>query len=123
MISSDWVGRRLRRETFLLTGALSPFIDTEPPMRHRTLLTAIPFMLLVSGAAYAQAPAATPPSTMPGTPGVVAPQPGSTGAPAAATGTPTGRPADTITNNSAAGGNAGQPSRAVPQGGGGGGSK
>ena len=92
-------------------------------MRHRTLVTAIPFMLLVSGAAYAQAPAATPPTTAPGTSGVVAPQPGSTGAPAAAAGTPTGRPADTITNNSAAGGNAGQPSRAVPQGGGGGGSK
>ena len=110
-------------ETFLLTDALPAFIDTEAPMRHRTLVTAIPFMLLGPGAAYAQTSAATPPTTTPGAPGVVAPQPGSTGAPAAATGTPTGRPADTITNNSAAGGNAGQPSRAIPQGGGGGGSK
>ncbi|MGZ7869860.1 hypothetical protein ACXR8U_29915 [Methylobacterium radiotolerans] len=36
---------------------------------------------------------------------------------------PTGRPADTISNNSAAAGNANQPSRVAPQGGGGGGSR
>lgn len=107
--------------TILLTRALPSFIDTEPQMRHRTIVTAIPFVLLLSGTALAQAPAAPPTATAPGAPGVAAPQPGSTGAPATVTGTPTGRPADTITNNSAAGGNAGQPSRAVPQGGGGGG--
>ncbi|MCJ2049805.1 hypothetical protein MKL01_08885 [Methylobacterium sp. J-070] len=92
-------------------------------MRQRTLVTAIPFMLLLSGVAYAQAPAGALPSTAPGAPGVAAPQPGSTGAPGTVTGTPTGQPADTVTNNSSAGGNAEQPSRAVPQGGGGGGSK
>ncbi|QGY06237.1 hypothetical protein MMSR116_18120 [Methylobacterium mesophilicum SR1.6/6] len=87
-------------------------------MRHRTLVTALPFLLLFSGAAFAQAPTAAPPSaTAPGSPGVVAPQPGSTGAPATVTGTPTGQPADTVTNNSSAGGNAAQPERPVPQGG------
>lgn len=91
-------------------------------MRHRLVLTALPALLMVSGAAYAQAPSAGPSAT-PGSAGVVAPQPGSTGAPGTVTATPTGRPGDTITNNSAAGGNADQPSRAVPQGGGGGGSK
>lgn len=93
-------------------------------MRHRFIRAAIPALLLASSAAYAQAPApAGPATTPPGGSGVVAPQPGSTGAPGTVTGTPTGRPADTITNNSSAGGNADQPSRAVPQGGGGGGSK
>ena len=88
-------------------------------------LAAIPATLMLTGAACAQAPAATPPGAAPPSSGVVAPQPGSTGAPGAATVNPTGRPGDTITNNSAAGGNAGQPSRAAPQGGGGsgGGSK
>ena len=95
-------------------------------MRQRSIAASIPLMLLLSGAAYAQSPTAAPPATAPGAPttmapgapGVAAPQPGSTGAPAAVTGTPTGQPADTMTNNSAAGGNAAQPSRAVPQGGG-----
>lgn len=71
----------------------------------------------LSGAALAQTTPAAPgahPSTGP----VVAPQSGSTGAPNAATISPNGNPADTISTNSAAGGNAGQPSRAIPQGGG-----
>jgi len=106
--------------TIPLTYALPAFFDTEASMRQRTLVTAIPFMLLFAGTAFAQAPAAAPPSTAPGTPGVAAPQPGSTGAPGTVTGTPTGQPADTVTNNSAAGGNAGQPERPLPQGGGGG---
>ena len=111
-----------KREPFLLTHALPKIIETEAQMRHRTLVTAIPFMLLFAGTALAQAPA-TPPATSSGSPGVAAPQPGSTGAPATVTGTPTGQPADTVTSNSAAGGNAGQPERPVPQGGGGGGNK
>lgn len=92
-------------------------------MRHRLLLTVIPSALLFTGAAFAQAPAGSPPSAAPGSAVVVAPQPGSTGAPGTVNANPTGQPADTITNNSSAGGNANQPERAVPQGGGGGGSK
>ena len=115
-----WSILRSGRETFPLTCALPTFFDMEASMRHRTLVTAVPFVLLLSTAAYAQAPAAAPPSSTSGASGVAAPQPGSTGAPATATGTPTGQPADTITNNSAAGGNAGQPERPLPQGGSGG---
>ncbi len=88
-----------------------------------SFLAALPMTLIMTGAAFAQAPAATPPGAVQPSPGVVAPQPGSTGAPGTVTVNPTGRPGDTITNNSAAGGNADQPSRVVPQGGGGGGSK
>jgi hypothetical protein len=92
-------------------------------MRHGLLFAAIPAAVILSGAAFAQAPAGSPPGTAPGSAGVVAPQPGSTGAPGTVNANPTGQPADTITNNSSAGGNANQPERAVPQGGGGGGSK
>lgn len=57
----------------------------------------------------------TPTSTTvivpPGAPGVVTRQPGSTGEEGAATYSPTGRPEDGIANDSAAAGNAGQPSR------------
>lgn len=84
-------------------------------VRHLILSGTV--LLGLSGAALAQATPAAPgahPSTGP----VVAPQSGSTGAPNAATISPNGNPADTISTNSAAGGNAGQPSRAIPQGGG-----
>ncbi|MBE7157762.1 MAG: hypothetical protein INR62_04900 [Rhodospirillales bacterium] len=92
-------------------------------MRFGLPLTAIPAAMLFTGAALAQAPAATPPGTAPASSGVVTPQQGSTGAPGTVNVNPTGNPGDTITNNSSAGGNANQPERAVPQGGGGGGSK
>ncbi|MBY0254765.1 hypothetical protein [Methylobacterium sp.] len=62
-----------------------------------------------------------PVAPAPGAPGVVSQQNDATGNDAAVTYSPTGRPADTISNNSAAAGNANQPSRVAPQGGGGGG--
>ena len=91
-------------------------------MRHRVLAAAAVFSL-VTGGAYAQAPAAAPvaPST-PGASGVVAPQNSTTGSNGAVTASPTGQPADTMSNSSSSAGNANQPERAVPQGGGGGGS-
>lgn len=55
-----------------------------------------------------------------GAPGVVTPLNNTTGGDAAVSYSPTGRPADSISNDSAAAGNAGQPSRVAPQGGGGG---
>ncbi|AYO84743.1 hypothetical protein EBB05_22610 [Methylobacterium brachiatum] len=65
--------------------------------------------------ALAQAVIETPTSTTvvvpPGSPGVVTRQSGSTGAPNAGTYTPTGRAADGVAPDSAAAGNAGQPSR------------
>lgn len=59
----------------------------------------------------------------PGAPGVVTPLNNTTGGDAAISYSPTGRAADTISNNSAAAGNAGQPSRVAPQGGAGGGNE
>ncbi|MCJ2096940.1 hypothetical protein MKK67_31170 [Methylobacterium sp. J-072] len=56
----------------------------------------------------------------PGAPGVVTSQSNATGAEGAITYSPTGQPADSIANDSAAAGNANQPSRVAPQGGGGG---
>lgn len=65
--------------------------------------------------ALAQAVIETPTGTAvvvpPGAPGVVTRQGGATGAEDAATYSPTGRAADGISTDSAAGGNAGQPSR------------
>jgi len=55
-----------------------------------------------------------------GAPGVETPLNNATGGDPAVTYTPPGRPAASISNDSAAAGNAGQPSRAAPQGGGGG---
>ena len=55
-----------------------------------------------------------------GAPGVATPLNNTTGGDAAVSYSPTGRPADSISNDSAAAGNAGQPSRVAPQGGGGG---
>ena len=57
-----------------------------------------------------------------GAPGVVTTLNNNTGGDAAINYSPTGQPADSISNNSAAAGNAGQPSRVAPQGGAGGGS-
>ena len=91
-------------------------------MRHRVLAAAAVFSLLAGGAS-AQAPAATPATpSAPGAPGVVAPQNSTTGSNGAVTASPTGQPADTISNSSSSAGNANQRERAVPQGGGGGGS-
>lgn len=53
-----------------------------------------------------------------GAPGVLTPLNNATGGDAAISYSPTGRPADAISNDSAAAGNAGQPSRVAPQGGG-----
>ena len=52
--------------------------------------------------------------------GVLTPQKGSTGGPAATSFSPTGQPADVISNDSAAAGNSSQPTRVAPQGSGGG---
>jgi hypothetical protein len=65
----------------------------------------------------------TPPPTVivpPGAPGVVTRQPGSTGEEGASSYSPTGRAADSISNDSAAAGNEGQPSRMGSTGSGGG---
>ena len=84
-------------------------------MRYRVLAAAAPIVALLAGTVLAQAQTATPGST-----GVTAPQSGSTGAPGAVNSSPTGQPADTRSNSSSAGSNAGQPERPAPQGGGGG---
>lgn len=86
-------------------------------MLVRTIAASTTILLGLSGAALAQAATTAPTAPQSSAP-VVAPQSGSTGAPNAATISPNGNPADTITTNSSAGGNAGQPSRAIPQGGG-----
>ncbi|MCJ2032824.1 hypothetical protein [Methylobacterium sp. J-068] len=69
----------------------------------------------------------TPTSTTvivpPGAPGVVTRQPGSSGEEGAMTYSPTGRAADGISNDSAAAGNEGQPSRIGSTGSGGGGGR
>ncbi|SDN13772.1 hypothetical protein SAMN05216360_1066 [Methylobacterium phyllostachyos] len=59
----------------------------------------------------------------PGSRGVVSTQSDTTGSDPAVTYSPTGQPADTISADSAAAGNANQPSRVAPQGGAGGGGK
>lgn len=98
-------------------------------MRFRPLVFSAPLALILAGTAFAQSPAvvtpAVPGTAEPGTagaPGVLTRQPGAVGSEGAATYSPTGQPADTISNDSAAAGNANQPSRVAPQGGGGGGS-
>lgn len=80
----------------------------------RTILAAT-FVAALATPALAQAVIESPTSTTvvvpPGSPGVVTRQPGSTGAPGAGTYSPTGRAADSISPDSAAAGNEGQPSR------------
>lgn len=86
----------------------------------RSVLFALPLAVAFAGAALAQpAVAPAPGAPAPGAPGVAAPMTNSTGSPAAGSYSPTGRPADSISNDSSAAGNAGQPSRVAPQGGGG----
>jgi hypothetical protein len=88
----------------------------------KTLLAAA-LVLCCAGPASAQVletPTGTAVVVPPGAPGVVTRHSGATGAEGAITYSPTGRPADTISNDSAAAGNADQPSRVAPQGGGGG---
>jgi len=79
------------------------------------LLLAAGFAAALSTSAFAQAVIETPNSAVvvvpPGAPGVETRQLGSTGAPGAATYSPTGRAADGISTNSAAAGNEDQPSR------------
>ncbi len=88
----------------------------------RTLLATV-FALAAIAPATAQV-IETPNSTtvvVPrGAPGVVSTQSNATGNEPAITYSPTGQPADAISSDSAAGGNANQPSRVAPQGGGGG---
>lgn len=80
----------------------------------KTILAAA-FVAALASPALAQAVIETPNSTTvvvpPGSPGVVTRQSGSTGAPGAGTYSPSGRAADGIAPDSAAAGNAGQPSR------------
>jgi hypothetical protein len=78
--------------------------------------------LALAGAAYAQAPAGTVEPTAPVGPGpaatgTVGRTPGSTGSAPGATYAPGGTGASQISADPAAGSNAGQPERAVPQGG------
>jgi hypothetical protein len=96
-------------------------------MRATIFGLAIAFIL--TGAAMAQpvitpatpnAPGAVVPAPVPGATGaVVAPSPGNTGTDPNVTIAPGPTGASTIQTDSATGGNASQPSRAVPQGGGG----
>ena len=88
----------------------------------KTILAAL-IATTLSGSAFAQVietPTSTTVIVPPGAPGVLTRQTGSTGDAGAANYSPSGQPADTISNNSAAAGNANQPSRVAPQGGGGG---
>lgn len=79
------------------------------------LLLAAGLAAAFSTSAFAQAVIESPNSTTvvvpPGSPGVVTQQPGSTGTPGAATYSPTGRAADSISPDSAAAGNENQPAR------------
>ncbi|AWB19869.1 hypothetical protein DA075_02035 [Methylobacterium currus] len=92
----------------------------------RSILAGLAASLLVAGAASAQTAA---PSTAPGmgtgpaATGTVAPTQNNTGGNPAGVAAPGPTGASTVTGNSAAGGNAGQPSRAVPQGSAGSGSR
>lgn len=88
----------------------------------KTILAAL-LATTLSGSAFAQVvPTPNGPAVgvPPGAPGVVTPQSGSTGAAGATNYSPTGQPADVISTDSSAAGNANQPSRVAPQGGGGG---
>lgn len=89
-----------------------------------TISTAL--AVAIASPAFAQVietPTSTALTVPQGAPGVVTPLNNTTGGDAAISYSPTGQPADTISNDSAAAGNAGQPSRVAPQGGAGGGNK
>lgn len=99
-------------------------VAKEPRIPMNKTILAVILATTFTGSAFAQV-IETPNNTAvivpPGAPGVVTPQLGSTGAPGAANYSPSGQPADAISTNSSAAGNANQPSRVAPQGGGGGG--
>ncbi|MCJ2115748.1 hypothetical protein MKK65_03920 [Methylobacterium sp. J-001] len=78
------------------------------------------FLAAPAFAQVIETPTSTAVVVPPGAPGVVTPQSNATGAEGAITYSPTGRPADSISNDSAAAGNANQPTQVAPQGGGGG---
>lgn len=81
------------------------------------------FAVMLATPTFAQVietPTSTTVIVPPGAPGVVTRQPGSTGEEGAATYSPTGRAADSISSDSAASGNEGQPSRMGSTGSGGG---
>ena len=87
------------------------------------LALAAALALGLAGPAFAQVietPTSTTDIVPPGAPGVVTRQTNTTGGDAAATYSPTGRAADGIATDSAAAGNAGQPSRIGSTGSGGG---
>jgi hypothetical protein len=100
-------------------------MDRETSMTsiRRTVTVSAALAALIATPALAQV-IETPTSTVvvvpPGAPGVLTPLDGATGDQRAISYSPTGRAGDTISNDSAAAGNAGQPSRVAPQGGGGG---
>ena len=90
---------------------------------NKTLIAAAIVAASFTATASAQVietPTSTTVIVPPGAPGVVTRQTGSTGEEGAATYSPTGRAADGISNDSAAPGNAGQPSRMGSTGSGGG---
>ena len=92
-------------------------------MRNLVVAAALAALATPALAQVVETPAGPPVVVAPGpatTGGVLTPQRGSTGEPGAYNYSPTGQPADVISNDSAAAGNAGQPSRVAPQGGGGG---
>lgn len=83
----------------------------------RSMILGVAAALTLAGAAAAQTPATPVTPVAPGVTGTVAPSPGNTGSNPNVTIAPGGTGASTIQTDSATGGNAGQPSRAVPQGG------
>ncbi|MCJ2023116.1 hypothetical protein [Methylobacterium sp. J-067] len=90
-------------------------------MNKRILVAA--FVAALTTPAFAQvleSPTTTTVIVPRGAPGVVTRQPGSTGEEGSASYSPTGRAADGISNDSAASGNEGQPSRMGSTGSGGG---
>lgn len=96
-------------------------------MRFRPFAIASALVLIAAGTAQAQSPGVVAPgvpgtsgTVAPGAPGVLTRQSGAVGAEGAVTYSPTGQPADAISNESAAAGNANQPERVAPQGGAGG---
>lgn len=90
-------------------------------MTSLTLVAAVAAMIVTPALAQViETPTSTTVVVPRGAPGVVTRQPGSTGEEGAASYSPTGRAADSISNDSAASGNEGQPSRMGSTGSGGG---
>ncbi|WP_082558007.1 MULTISPECIES: hypothetical protein [unclassified Methylobacterium] len=91
-------------------------------MTSLTLVVAIAAMIVTPAVAQViETPTSTTVVVPPSAPGVITRQPGSTGEEGAASYSPTGRAADGIAVDSAAAGNAEQPSRVGTTGSGGGG--